>query len=349
MSFSHDLGIVMKRLRIYILMAVGALGSIGLVGAILEPNQILIGICLGDAFFDWRPVRYWRDVLTQDGQAGNVTAETISAFGHKSSSLPVLTAIAKDADRNARWPAVFLLGRIGRIHTHETLPALRLALTDDDVEVRLQATIALGNMSGNAMSASSELASLMKDPEPQVQFMAEMALWHVNRKLAIKEGGWQPFDSPKWGFKASFPTLPLEEKKAALFEPEKLTIQAISANHGVSMCVVAITDYPEELFKGTDEERLDAGRDLMLFGLGGKLLDEKTIECGSIKGREILCEATVERNGVVNSYVSKNRVFWIERRLYHVQAMYSENLSIVPAMDYFLDSFEFLIASQKKR
>ena len=33
-------------------------------------------------------------------------------------------------------------------------------------------------------------------------------------------------------------------------------------NHGATQFAVAVTEYPEDLFKGTDRERLDVGRDL---------------------------------------------------------------------------------------
>src|SRR5262249_40252929 len=160
------------------------------------------------AFFQWRPTHYWREVLRQDGVQGRVSDETIATFKLRESAVPVLRACALDQDRNVRWPAVLLLRRGGRLHTPGALPGLREALQDEDVEVRLQATIALGNMGTNAMSAGPDLVETMKDPDAQVRLMAEKALWYANPTLASKEGGWRTFESPRWNFSAAFPAVP---------------------------------------------------------------------------------------------------------------------------------------------
>jgi hypothetical protein len=147
----------MSRTRRWLLVGAGSLLVVLIATALLEPNRILVGLLQGDAFFQWRPTRYWREVLRQDGVQGRISDETIATFKVRESAVPVLRACALDQDRNVRWPAVLLIGRVGRLHTHAALPGLREALQDEDVEVRLQATIALGNMGTNAMSAGPDL------------------------------------------------------------------------------------------------------------------------------------------------------------------------------------------------
>ncbi len=134
----------------------------------------------------------------------------------------------------------------------------------------------------------------------------------------------------------------------AALAADQLTIHSFTAMHGVTHCTVAITEYPPELFNGTDDERLDAGRDLMLFGLGANLVEETRFERGPIRGREIIVEKTIERKGTANTFRTKSRIFWVGRRFYHVQAVYDVDLSVLPAVDFFLDSFELHGIAGKK-
>jgi hypothetical protein len=312
-----------------------------IVAVALEPNQILSGLLHGDDFFNGRPTRYWREVLREEGSRDRISDETIATFKVRESSIPVLATCARDDDPHVREPAVVLLCLVTRLHVHAGLPALRQALQDGDVHVRLHIINFLGIMGANASSAAPDLVSLMKDPEPQVRFCAENALWNASKKLAIEAGGWKRFASARWNFAASFPAPPAEERKPGLFLPDRLSVDFFSARHGVTSCTVGVTEYPAELFKGTDDERLDAGRKLMLFGLDAELLDEKPYKSGLIKGREFTIEKTIVQDGVTNTFLVRSRVFWHERRQYQVVAAYEPNLSILPAVDYFLDSFEF--------
>jgi hypothetical protein len=339
----------MKRLRRLLLLGAALFLCGSLFAALVEPNQILIGMLCGDAFYDLRPTRYWREVLRADGERNQIGDETIAVFKHWASGIPVLRACARDADRNVRWPAVHLLGRVARLHVHECLPGLREALHDEDTEVRLQAIIALGNLQANALSAAADLVPLMKgDPVGQVRFMAEKALWHISKKMAVEATAWQLVESAWWGFTARFPAAPDEKQMPAALAPDQLTIYSFTAMHGVTHCTVAITEYPPELFNGTDEERLDAGRDLMLFGIGAKLVEETPFERGPIRGREITLEKIIERDGAANTFRTKSRIFWVGRRLYHVQAAYDIDLSVLPAVDFFLDSFALHDMAVKK-
>jgi hypothetical protein len=103
----------MCRTRCWLLLGAGSLLVALVATALLEPNRILVGLLQGDAFFQWRPTRYWREVLRQDGVQGRISDETIAIFKVRESAVPVLRACALDQDRNVRWPAVLLLGRVG--------------------------------------------------------------------------------------------------------------------------------------------------------------------------------------------------------------------------------------------
>jgi HEAT repeats len=270
-----------------------------------------------------------------------VSNETLDIFKFQESAIPVLGACACDSDSNVRWPAVILLGSVARGNSRAALSFLCQALKDENVEVRLQAIRALKPLGANAANAGPQLVALTRDGDPQIRSWADKALWEINIKLAAETGGWQTFESPRWNFTASFPAPPVEAQTPNFLAPNRLVTTSFSARHGVTCCTVAVTEYPVDLYKGTDDERLSAARDLALLGVGGKLLNEQIFERGPIKGREFTVEATVERDGdVLNKTLLRSRVFWIQRRFYHVQVAYNSEFSILPAVNYFLDSFE---------
>jgi hypothetical protein len=335
----------MRRMRKWLLVAAATLVCFLIVAALLEPNQILVGLICGDEFYQVRPTRYWREVLREDGEKNRLSDDTISTLEIRASAIPVLRTCARDPDRNVRWPAIFLLGKLGRIHLHEVLPLLREALNDDDAEVRVQAILALARidpvrrLGPSARSIAADLVPLVKDdPEGQVRLFAERLLWHISQEMAVETGGWQVFESKKWGFAASFPARPIEKKQPAAVGP--LTVCSFSAEHGVVHCAVAITDYPPELLTGTDDERLAGAREAVLFGTNGTLVDEKPFGLGPINGREFTIEKTIDHDGIAYTTTLRSRVFWIRRRQYHIQVTYNSEFSVLPAVDYFLESFK---------
>jgi hypothetical protein len=97
--------------------------------------------------------------------------------------------------------------------------------------------------------------------------------------------------------------------------------------------MVAVAEYPPEVVEAaTEEERLDAARELALVGMGGKLLHEKPVEQRGHKGREQVIE--VEGLGVM-----RTRLFWVGRRLYLVKVVFKREFLNAAAATYFLDSF----------
>lgn len=331
----------MRRVTLWCIVSSALLMSILVVLALLEPNQILVGFLEGDDFFRGRPTRYWRETLKQEGSAKHLGEAMIKAFGNQPSAIPVLRACAQDDDQNVRWRAVSLLGRAAAPDSRAALATLRQALKDGDAEVRLQAIISLHRLGTNAMSAAPDLLERTKsDAVYQVRLWAERALWDVNKRFAIKECGWQNFASPRWNFAAVFPSRPTEEQKPVLLAAD-LTVHSFSASHHATRLIVAITEYPADQLRGTDNDRFDASRDMMLLGLDAKLLEEKAVQMGPINGREFTVEKVVEKDGVKYPNILKSRVFWVQSRQYQVVAAYTNEFAIQPAVDYFMDSFQY--------
>jgi hypothetical protein len=323
----------MKRRR-RLWLGAAALLLVAALVAVFEPTGMVRGLLRGEDFFRGRPTSYWREALRADGQAGTLSHVTVESFrGKWSSALPVLLACLKDPDRNVRWPAVNLLAHCSA-PTPEILPPLRQALHDPDPEVRLQALLALGALGANARAAVPELAALYRDPQPQVAHFADRALWQIDVAAALKAGGWRPFGSKQRVFRAEFPAEP-EQKEAPVMGQPGTRLHSFVAFHLATRYTVAVAEYAPEYLEGsTDEQRLDAARDLLLFGVGGKLVREEPVELQGRKGREVVVE--VEGVGV-----TRTRLFWVGRRLYQVNVTYQERFLIPEAAEHFLNSFRF--------
>lgn len=105
-----------------------------------DPTRVLWGSLRGEAFFDGRPVSYWRQSL----QSGDpvVQSESFEKLGEGgAASVPILASLLQtrggslEADAEVRWKAAALLGKIGK-PAREALPALVTALNDTDLHVR---------------------------------------------------------------------------------------------------------------------------------------------------------------------------------------------------------------------
>jgi hypothetical protein len=304
------------------------------VAAFVEPNRVVPGLLAGEPFHEWRPARYWREILRADGERGQVSPTTAQTIPPLHSGVDVLTYCARDPDPNVRWPAIALLGRPGH-YTHEVLPTVRHALRDEHLAVRLQAIVVLDRMGTNAFAAIADLVAVMRDdPELQARFFAERALWFINPDAARTAGGWREVSSAEWGFSADFPTAPEEGDivRETPWGPAKSRF--FNAPHGITRCVVIVTDIPEAAVRETTEaQRLDGMRDTAAQSYpGGRLAREEDIELDGHRGREFLIE--VPDFGEV-----RNRVYWVGRRQFGVMVTYKPKYLIPPAAQHFFDSF----------
>jgi hypothetical protein len=321
----------MTRRRFFWLALAALFLALGLIAA-FEPTQTIRALIAGEDFFRWRPTRYWREVLRAEGQANRLTDSTFDTF-RGSSAVPVLLACLADPDRNVRWPAAALLPRTGAPAGRLVAP-LRVALRDPDIEVRLHAILSLGVLGANARAAVPDLLKLLRDPQAQVAHYADLALWQIDVPTAVKACGWKAFTSSRWGFTAMFPAAP-EKKEGTIMGVPGTQLHSFAAFHKATHCVVAVAEYPEDYLKdSTEEERLDAARDLCEAGLGGKVVREVDIELQGHTGREV----EIEVNGIGTL---RTHLFWLGRRLYQVNVTLSERFGTPPAGEYFLESFRF--------
>jgi hypothetical protein len=238
----------------------------------------------------------------------------------------------KDKDPNVRWPAANLLGRCG--DSQKALPALRQALQDDDFQVRIQALRALGWLGPDALAAVPDLTELLRDPDALIRAHAERALWNIHTAKAVEATGWEVFTSAEWNFSAAYPVVPEEELQVVETPNGHSVAHTFAVVHTGMHCVVIITKFPRHVVAAsTEDQRLDAARDLVLAKTDGKLREEKPIEQHGSKGREYVID--VEGNRVVQT-----RHFWAGRRLYQVSVTFPPKFWNAKAADYFLDSFQ---------
>jgi hypothetical protein len=234
------------------------------------------------------------------------------------------------------WPAAHILGRVGM--PEQAIPILIKALNDPDKQVRLKAISSLAVRGPDARSALDALVRLLGDPDAQVAYLAEWALWEIHAPTALKAGGWKEFKCDQWNFAATFPGEP--EKK------DDLIVAAIPGGASIShpyqaareecaiICIVSVTEWPQEFIESTKEdERFDRLRRSLpeFFGEDAKLLEDKLVEQGPLRGREFLIEKDQTQ--------LRHRCFWIGQRQYSVMVSFPPRFVTAKAANYFLDSF----------
>jgi hypothetical protein len=224
--------------------------------------------------------------------------------------------------------------RQGDFRHQRLLDALIAALEDDDIEVRLQAILTLSAWGKMARAALPFLISRLQDPEAQVAYYADLALWHIDVPAAAEALGWKPFRSGDWRFSVSMPTEP-NLKKLPSPVSDSVTIHGFSAWQGPNCYTVAVSDYPEDFVKKTAEkDRVDSGLQMILAITGGEVQAEAEVTVQGRNGYERLIE--VKEVGLL-----RQRVFWIGARCYLVQVAGAPRFWNAKAGDYFMDSFRF--------
>lgn len=305
--------------------------------ALLEPTHIVRGLLAGEPFYRERPLSYWREVLREQGREGNVPATTASYFREGQAAFPVLRACAGDPDRNVRWPAIFLLG-YSDLRTEQVLEVLVNALEDGDIGVRLKAASALARWGPAARQAVPALTALLHDPEIQVAHYADLALWQIDEAAAATACDYHPFHCPRFGFSVMLPGEPEREDRpvqggvgvAHSFQQW----HHAGPNEAPTRYVVLVCEYPEALLKGVAvEERFRGTKDSLPFFTGGKLVEEKDVSQGELRGHEYLLEFEGPRGRLLS------RQFWVGPRLYAVMVAYKPEFLNARAAGYFLDSF----------
>jgi len=314
--------------RIRLIVAAFLAVVAGLVAA-FEPNRIVPGLIHGEAFFNYRPTRCWREVLRKDGNAGQISPNTVEVFGQKPAAVGVLRECLKDPDPNVRWPAANRLSRT--LYVNDAMPELLAALDDRELEVRLQILSGLHDKGPNAFVAISKITELLDDPEPLVALYADRALWRIHPRGAVEISKWKRFVNKEWQFSATFPP----DVKSKISETQTpfgpVTLHHWTAMHGMTACTVGVSEYTEEHLKAVPPEEWVARLKQQEGPFGLKIIEDREINIEGLFGWQIVAESEL-------GFLRK-RLFWIGRRLYQVQVAFQPKFVNADAGEYFLNSF----------
>jgi hypothetical protein len=142
----------------------------------------------GPAVYRGRPLRFYMQQLRNPGQK----AETLRAIGNfgtqAASSLPELVEGLRDTDVEVRIAAAWALGQMGKSIHAPAAQALAQALSDPEPKVRSEAAVALRNAGEAARSAVPALMSALNDPMDYVRAPAADALGRVGPAGRIAVG-----------------------------------------------------------------------------------------------------------------------------------------------------------------
>jgi hypothetical protein len=320
------------------LYAVAALLALLVLGSILDPSQTVRALVRGEAFYQWRPTRYWREVLRADGEKGKISDESIKRL-RKKAACPVLIQCSMDKDPNVCWPAIGLLGELESrelFPSSQALVLFREGLNSEHEIVRFQSARAIGLMGIRGRSASEDLVHLLQDPSISTRCCADYAIWQIDQSSAPKLTGWKEFNSMKWRFSAVFPSQ-IEEKQTVVDRLEtQVLIHSFTGVNGVTHCIVAVSDYQEDILKQvTEAQRFDNARDWVVAQLGGKVVIDEQVEQNGLKGREQ--EIAVEGMGFL-----RTRHFWVGNRLYNILVASTPEFVNRKAAEYFLNSLKIV-------
>ncbi|HZV04036.1 MAG TPA: HEAT repeat domain-containing protein [Gemmataceae bacterium] len=328
----------MKKRRLWVCIGLLLLVIGGILTALLEPTQTVRGYFAGDAFYRGRPTRYWREQLRADGRDFYVSQKNVQLFRETQEAFPVLRACASDPNRYVRWRVIALLGQ-GNARSEDILSVLVGALDDGNVDVCLKAISALDQWGPMARSAVPALAKLLKDPEIQIAYAADTALWNIDPSAAVKECGWKPFRSNDWNFTVMLSNEPEHTEESLIFYSVHMyvSVHKYGPHTGDSAYGIGVFEIPTEWLEGkSKEDFLAKARDSTVERFGGKLIGGQPVEQNGRSGIEYRIE--VERDGT--PLLVRARLFWVDNRLYQVYVSGVPKFLNARAADYFMDSFQ---------
>jgi hypothetical protein len=321
-----------RKLTIIALLFIGC----ATLAVVLEPTGTVRALFAGEPFYNYRPLRHWREVLREQGQQGSIAKDLWWRFANLETSLPILLGCSEDSDRNVRWPAIALLGEYGK-GRRQVLDRLIEAVKDEDKEVRLQAILALASWGKMSRPAIPALVDSLRDKEHQVGHVADAALWEIDVPAAMKASDWKSYPSSPWSFSVTWPGEPEISQRPG--QPEGVIIHSFATQHRIgsekspTRYVVSVSDYPEEFVQSsTDQERIKAAFDSMPFGSKKKVVSDREVVISGRKGREQTIE--VEGMGLM-----RIRLVWSGCRMYNILFASQRQFLNAKAANYFLDSF----------
>jgi len=153
---------------------------------------------------------------------------------------------------------------------------------------------------------------------------------------------WRRFEPDMGGFSALFPGTP--EKQTETVPTAAGTIETVFflVEQGGMGYSVNLADYPEAYFSESDVElMLDGAREGAVLNVGGQLLEENQITLDGHPGRALkIAVDSASSPQVEDEFLVHARFYLVGNRLYVLQAISTEQSSLSPDIERFLDSFQ---------
>ncbi|NJR48229.1 MAG: hypothetical protein HC780_00450 [Leptolyngbyaceae cyanobacterium CSU_1_3] len=148
----------------------------------------------------------------------------------------------------------------------------------------------------------------------------------------------EEFKSQTGQFSVTAPIALKEETRSLDTTAGKINLHMFTATEKNKAYFVAYADYPEQILKLSNPEKmLDGARDGAIGNVNGKLVSEAKVSINGAPGRELVIEAKGKNgeNGTV-----KARVFLVKNRLYQAMVVAPQAEVNSAEMDKFLQSFK---------
>lgn len=151
-----------RRLR-WLCRTLEVFGVLALAALALDPNQVLEGWLRGEAFYQLRPTRYWRQQVVRCPKYPSYVAFDINGFVERSWSAVVGPSWWQRTTRcflpDPPWPPSLPL----RDEDPRALPVLRELLADSEPAVRMYAAETIGGLGPAGQPAVADLVRLLED------------------------------------------------------------------------------------------------------------------------------------------------------------------------------------------
>ena len=150
----------------------------------------------------------------------------------------------------------------------------------------------------------------------------------------------QEFQSRDGGFSIMTPYTLKETTQFMDTQIGKIEVHFFIADQGEKSFLVVYSDYPSEVIKTSDPEKmLDGSRDGAINNVKGELVSEEHISLNNYPGRDFTIGAQTE-NG--QDLFMRGRIFLVENRLYQIMVMATKGNENNKEIDDFLESFALL-------
>lgn len=148
------------------------------------------------------------------------------------------------------------------------------------------------------------------------------------------------FKSEAGGFSVITPYTLKETVQSVDTQAGAIDIHIFSADRNDTSLLVGYSDYPVEIVKASDPEKmLDGSRDGAVTNVKGELVAEVKTSLNNFPGRELTISAKAE-NG--QEMILRGRIFLVDNRLYQVMAITSKGKGNSAEIGDFLASFKLL-------